>query len=95
MLLAAVIADRASGNVWGRDDLDSPTALRADNLYSGVVEKRGVAIWAVTWRQKWTPEPLPPGEFDDLLRVVATWDLDAQQDGEPSPTDTIKLEGGS
>lgn len=95
MIIAASVASLVAGNTWGRDDIDSPLAIRADNLHSGVVEKRAIALWAVTWRHIWTPVLPAAGTFDDLLTVVATWDLDTDSDGEPEPVDTIELEGGS
>lgn len=94
MTLASAVALRVSRNLWGREDLDDPTDIRADNLYSGTIEKRAVALWAVTFRQAWTPESLDLSTLDDLLSVVTDFDLDAN-DGEPVLTDTIELEGGS
>jgi hypothetical protein len=94
MTLVTQVARMAINNTWGRDDLDTPEAIRGDNLYSGTLERRAVALWAVTFRQNWKPVESAAG-LDDLLRVVAVWDLDQAQDGEPTPTDTIELEGGS
>ena len=31
--------------------IGTATDLRAENLYSGAIDKTGVALWAVTWRQ--------------------------------------------
>ena len=36
---------------WGLTDIGAAENLRAVNLYSGEVDKAGVALWAVTWRQ--------------------------------------------
>ncbi len=95
MTLAAAICQLVAGNVWSRADIDSPDAIRADNLYSGTLGRRAIALWAVTWRQAWTPEPVSAALLDDLLSVVAAWDVDGGQDGEPQPIDTIELEGGT
>jgi hypothetical protein len=94
MAIATDVGRHVVSNVWGREDVDTPDDIRADNLYSGTLEKRAVALWAVTFRQNWRPVASAAG-LDDLLRVVAVWDLDTAQDGEPAPTDTIELEGGS
>ena len=94
MLLSAAVASLVCGNVWGRSDLDTPDSVRADNLYSGQLNQRAVALWAVSWRQAWTPEP-DGSSLDDLLRVVTTFDLDAASDGEPTLVDNLSLEGGS
>ena len=36
---------------WGLTDIGAAEDLRTGNLYSGEVDKAGVAQWAVTWRQ--------------------------------------------
>lgn len=95
MTLASAVALRVARNLWGRDDLDDPTDIRADNLYSGTIEKRAVALWAVTFRQAWTPESFSISTLSDLLSVVTDFDLDPATDGDPVLTDTIELEGGS
>lgn len=99
MLLAGAIAQLVAENTWGRTDLDTPENIRGDNLYSGKPNnQRAVDLWAVTWRQKWAPltdESGSESSLNDLLRVVVDWDLDHDSEGEPVPTDTIELEGGS
>lgn len=38
---------------WGfTGDVGAATEIRARNLYSGTVDKRNLAVWTVTWRQK-------------------------------------------
>ena len=40
-----------------------PEAVRADNLYTTAIDKLGLAIWSVTWRQDWPldePSTKPP-----------------------------------
>ena len=36
---------------WGLARIGPATDLRAQNLYSGAVDKKGVAMWSVMWRQ--------------------------------------------
>lgn len=95
MNLAFAVAGHVTGNTWGRDDLDSPEQIRADNLYAGTVDKRGVAVWAVVWRQVWTPYPITADSLDDLLRVVTDFDINTDTDGEPVLVDTVELYGGN
>lgn len=40
-------------NFWGLDALGSPEtgSIKAQNLYSGRLDKRGAALWAVSWKQ--------------------------------------------
>lgn len=40
-------------NRWNSDDYQAvlETSISAQNLYSGEIEKRGVAMWAITWNQ--------------------------------------------
>jgi hypothetical protein len=81
--------------VWGRDDLDDPVEVRADNLYSGALDNRLIALWAVTWRQTWTPETIDLTTLGDLLRVVVDYDVDTSEESEPAARDIIELAGGS
>jgi len=50
-LLAALPYQR-----WGVSYLTAvlPASLRADNLYSGEINARGVALWALSWQQGFT-----------------------------------------
>ena len=50
-LLAALPYQR-----WGVSYLTAvlPASLRADNLYSGEINGRGVALWALSWQQGFT-----------------------------------------
>ncbi|MBA3036772.1 MAG: hypothetical protein FP814_09790 [Desulfobacterium sp.] len=95
MTAAVLVAGLVAGNVWGRDDLESPVNITADNLYSGALDNRLIALWAVTWRQAWTPEGMDASTLDDLLRVVVDWDVNPEAEDKPAPTDTIELAGGS
>ena len=54
--VALAIVDMLSliipGNNWGLDAvLGSPERIQADNLFSALIDKAGVAMWAITWRQ--------------------------------------------
>ena len=44
---------------WGH--IADPREIRAANLYSGQIDKKGVAIWAVTWMQEFHAIP---SDFD-------------------------------
>ena len=36
---------------WGLKGIGGAEQLRSDNLYSGAIDKTGIALWAVRWRQ--------------------------------------------
>ncbi|WP_434361057.1 hypothetical protein NF212_21885 [Parasalinivibrio latis] len=38
-------------NRWGMAALCGATDVAAENLFSGRIDKQGVAMWAVTWSQ--------------------------------------------
>ena len=72
---AEVIAGRLAkalmhkGGWQGTGAYKSPDAVRADNLYSGEIDKLGLAIWSVTWRQDWPLDnPIDSATLDDFLR---------------------------
>jgi len=49
--LVEILTTLIGSNRWGRDDVYLAENISADNLYSGSIDKKGVAIWAVTWSQ--------------------------------------------
>lgn len=83
---AEVIAGKLVKALFGRR---APTTayskaegFRANNLYSTSIDEKGVAIWAVTWRQNWLlDEEIDLAELDDFLIFGLTGELD-----EDSPT---------
>jgi hypothetical protein len=38
-------------NRWGLDNAQKPERLAADNLFSGQLDRQGIALWAVSWQQ--------------------------------------------
>jgi hypothetical protein len=41
------------GNTWGLEAaIGTPDGVRSDNLFSATVDKAGVAMWAISWRQR-------------------------------------------
>ena len=45
-------------NRWGLDGVGPVEQVRSQNLYSGMIDKHGVALWAVSWRQSVRLRPL-------------------------------------
>ena len=82
LAIVSAIIPLVPENTWGMDDVcDNPKTIRADNLYSGKLDRsRGVCIWAVTWVQEMDFGTLDAGSIDDLVTVFASWDL-APKDG--------------
>ena len=37
---------------WGLSGVGPAERIRAQNLYSGPIDKQGIALWAVSWQQK-------------------------------------------
>jgi hypothetical protein len=47
-MLSLIVPD----NSWSLDEtLGAPERVQADNLFSALIDKAGVAMWAITWRQ--------------------------------------------
>ena len=69
----------------------APESVRADNLYTTAIDKLGLAIWSVTWRQDWPlDEPIDEATLDDFLRFNFKAEL---ADGAPVCEATINLPG--
>lgn len=82
------------GNLWGLE-ISAPENIDAVNLYSGNLNEKGVALWAVTWEQ--------PVAFDvtalnddetlgDFLKFHADWDF-VPVDGTYAASDDVTLPG--
>lgn len=82
---------RLPGNRWGLDQAETrPEAVQARNLYSATVDKLGVAMWAVSWRQRMViGAELDPATLDVFATFDAIHDLDTGQDGEPEANDHL------
>ncbi|WP_279477028.1 hypothetical protein [Aeromonas veronii] len=84
---AEVIAGRLAtalmltGRWRGTGAYKAPESVRMDNLYTAGIDKHGLAIWSVTWRQDWPLDnPIDPATLDDFLRM--NWRAE-QGDGAP------------
>ncbi|PSU49483.1 hypothetical protein C9J12_08320 [Photobacterium frigidiphilum] len=62
--LVRELADRSAlPTAYGRVE-----NLRSDNLYSGEIDKLGIAIWSVTWSQQWyLDEEIDLSTLDDFV----------------------------
>ena len=94
---AEVIAGRLAkalmlkGNWTGTGAAKTPEAVSMQNLYAIKTDKKGVAIWAVTWRQDWPlDDPIDPTTLDDFLHF--NWQAQ-QGDGAPVCEADITLPG--
>lgn len=91
LALAEAIELRVPGNTWALDSLSAPTDIEARNLYSGQIDKLGVALWAITFDQV----DSNPAVDEDSLGVFATFhqDIDiAPADGQIDITETDSLQ---
>jgi len=94
---AEVIAGRLAkalmlkGNWTGTGAAKAPEAVSMQNLYAIKTDKKGVAIWAVTWRQDWPlDDPIDPATLDDFLHF--NWQAQLG-DGAPVCEADINLPG--
>lgn len=90
---AEVIAARVAQLMVAKGGLKS-AAQRAsrcmmDNLYSGKIDDKGIAIWAVSWTQTWRLDnPLDVSTLDDFITLNSQTKL---VDGAPTGKDTVTL----
>ncbi|HEG4440091.1 TPA: hypothetical protein SD634_003389 [Vibrio cholerae] len=62
-LVIAMMASSMPPNAYG-----NAMNIRCDNLYSGSIDSKGVAMWSVTWSQKWQlNEPIDLATLDDFI----------------------------
>lgn len=75
-------------NDWGLAETQNPRDVRAQNLYTGTIDKQGVALWGITWRQQVTVDQLDDSLLADLKTVHAEWDV-GDTANTPEPSDDI------
>lgn len=67
-----------------------PQQIRAINHFSAKQAREGVCLWAVTWAQEITGEPLTD-QLADFQTLFTTYDLGPSPDGEPEASDSTEL----
>ncbi|PMM62666.1 hypothetical protein [Vibrio splendidus] len=92
-LRAEVVAGKLVRELLDRSAL--PTAygrvenVRSDNLYSGEIDKLGIAIWSVTWSQQWyLDEEIDLSTLDDFITFGLKGEI---ADGAPTIDGEVKL----
>lgn len=76
LTLAEALVRLVPRNQWGREDAESPANISAENLYSGEIDKLGIAMWAVSWRQTIALKPLRDiSELGDFAIYSATHEI--------------------
>lgn len=92
LLLAEAVAGLMSENKWAYADAQAPSRARLDNLYSGEIDRLGVALWAISWTQRADVAIFDASALDDLNTVQPTMDL-APADGLVESTQVVELQG--
>ncbi|MEZ8630275.1 hypothetical protein [Vibrio splendidus] len=92
-LRAEVVAGKLVRELVDRSAL--PTAygrvenVRSDNLYSGEIDKLGIAIWSVTWSQQWyLDEEIDLSTLDDFITFGLKGEI---ADGAPTIDGEVQL----
>ncbi|MFA0113758.1 hypothetical protein AB4407_08725 [Vibrio sp. 10N.261.46.E11] len=92
-LRAEVVAGKLVRELVDRSAL--PTAygrvenVRSDNLYSGEIDKLGIAIWSITWSQQWyLDEEIDLSTLDDFITFGLKGEI---ADGAPTIDGEVKL----
>lgn len=91
LALITAIMPTIPGNLWGLDNVDAPDKIRADNLYSGKLDQKGVALWGVRWQQDMQLGQLDEATLEAFNTLFVDWDL-APIDGTTDTSDDITLE---
>jgi len=76
---------------WGLDsDVQPPTGIRAQNLYGAEIDKKGLALWAVTWRQQIFVGGTDEALLDAFVTFHADYDM-GDTVNTPEPSDDVSL----
>lgn len=91
LTLTEAVTGLVLGNNWGLQT-GRPTDVRGRNLYSGEIDKKGLAIWAVTWVQRLEVDEYDETALDDFETMYTEWDL-APADGVVDMDGRLVLQG--
>jgi len=80
LTLIQALAVLVKGNDFDESALVRPENLRAENIYSGGIDNKGIALWALTWTQDQSISDFDLSELDDFDTYHAQWDLDLDDD---------------
>lgn len=94
LLLANTLQAAVKGNDWGHDQAEGvPERISGRNLYGASIDRHGIAMWALSWRQRFELfDDEDPGQaLNDFITYHGEIDVDDTQDGEPAVVDTVEL----
>ena len=92
-LVEACFTTIRPGQTWGSSDTHAAEKLKASNLFSTKIDGMGIALWAVTWRQKLDLVTFDFSTLDDFLTYNVKYDLEESADEAYEAEDTVTLEG--
>jgi hypothetical protein len=81
------------GADWGISDVQTtPSQIQARNLFSTQLDKKGVAIWGISWQQKIElSQMVDATQLNDFITFDAHYDVDTTQTDNPVAEDHVTL----
>ncbi|MEC7376838.1 MAG: hypothetical protein VX421_04450, partial [Pseudomonadota bacterium] len=62
-------------NTWQLENTQKPARVAAENLYSGQLDRHGIALWAVSWQQGISLSTTDIAELADFTLYTATHEV--------------------
>lgn len=90
LAIVGELAKAIPENTWGLEYAQNPKTIRASNLYSGSIDRLGIALWAITWNQQVHLGGIDPTTLDAFTKFHAEYDV-AQTVDTVNPTDDVTL----
>lgn len=91
LTLAQAINKVVTANDWGCD-AKAPDGITGRNMFSGTLDKQGVALWVTAWTQRLEVDEYDLSTLDDFDTLYAKYDL-WPIDGVVEAEDRIDLRG--
>lgn len=76
LAIISAMINAMRSNTWGKVFRSPPEAITVRNEYRPELDKKGISLWAVTWRQAVDVLEFSLNDLVDLERVVTTYDMD-------------------
>jgi len=92
LVLVEAVAGLVVRNGWSYAHARAPDSMRIENLYSGDIDKQGIALWSVSWQQQVDIAIYDPSDLPYLHEVHAEWDL-VPADGQIDTEQMVQVGG--
>lgn len=93
LAIVDALIQKIPGNTWGMDQtVNTPKAMRGENLYGAELDKSAIALWALAWEQEAELGVLDEASLDVLATFDASYEIGDDPDTPTTKDQTTGLD---